>query len=89
MNKEPNTYASGFWTTRCAGVPGSEYHDLAFEYIWPLLKPEVKECIDKVDDAAEKRLTVHLRGQDLWSMGEFDLVPKKPLNTSVGAHHWL
>ena len=89
MNKEPNTYASGFWTTRCAGVPGSEYHDLAFEYIWPLLKPEVKECIEKVDDAAEKRLTVHLRGQDLWSMGEFDLVPKKPLNTSVGAHHWL
>eukprot|EP00438_Fugacium_kawagutii_P013169 Skav223275 [mRNA] locus=scaffold3424:196306:197550:+ [translate_table: standard] len=89
MNKDPNTYASGFWTTRCAGVPGSEYHALALEYMWPLLKPEIKTCIEQVDDSAEKRLTVHLRGQDLWGMGEFDLVAKKPLNTSVGAHHWL
>ncbi|CAK9012403.1 unnamed protein product [Durusdinium trenchii] len=89
MNKEPNTYASGFWTTRCSGVPGSEYHDLAFQYIWPLLKSEVKECVEKPDDAAEKRLTVHLRGQDLWNMGEFDQVAKKPINMSAGAHHWL
>lgn len=89
MNKEPNTYASGFWTTRCLGIPGSEYHKLALEYIWPLLKPEVEECIESADGAVEQRLTVHLRGQDLWSMGEFDLAPKTPLNRSVGAHHWL
>ncbi|CAE7483716.1 hypothetical protein AK812_SmicGene1429 [Symbiodinium microadriaticum] len=91
MKKEPNTYAGGFWTTRCDKVPAKEYHELALQYIWPLLKPEVKACLEGPDEApgTEQQLTVHLRGNDLWNMGEFELMPKKPVNMEAGAHHWL
>ncbi|CAJ1365422.1 unnamed protein product [Effrenium voratum] len=87
MKKEPNTYASGFWTTRCLGVPAKEYHNLALQYIWPLLKQEVQSCLQQ--DEPSKRLVVHLRGQDLWNMNEFEQTPKGPIKMEAGAHHWL
>ncbi|CAE7913971.1 unnamed protein product, partial [Symbiodinium sp. KB8] len=51
----------------------------------------VKACLEGPDEApgTEQQLTVHLRGNDLWNMGEFELMPKKPVNMEAGAHHWL
>eukprot|EP00930_Biecheleria_cincta_P039985 TRINITY_DN27433_c0_g1_i1.p1 TRINITY_DN27433_c0_g1~~TRINITY_DN27433_c0_g1_i1.p1 ORF type:complete len:503 (-),score=62.19 TRINITY_DN27433_c0_g1_i1:14-1489(-) len=83
-------YASGFWTTRCDRVKAREYHDLALEHIWPLLQPPVKACLEDVaEPGAEKQLTVHLRGNDLWDMGEFEEKPKHSIDLNRGAHHWL
>ena len=52
------------------------YHDLAFEYIWPLLKADVRRCVEQ---NASEALVVHLRGQDLWNMGEFEQVEAKSM----------
>ena len=41
------------------------------------------------ESGAENKLTIHLRGNDLWNMGEFEMMPKKPINMDAGAHHWL
>ena len=36
-----------------------------------------------------KELTVHLRGQDLWGMAEYELTSEKPIPMEANAHHWL
>jgi len=90
VKKKPNSYASGFWTTRCDGVAAERYHDLAQEHLWPLLRPEVKACLEDASSPDDERqLTVHLRGNDLWDMGEFEMQARKPVNLEAGAHHWL
>ena len=50
---------------------------------------------------AAQELTVHLRGQDLWGMAEYELTSEKPIPMEVwkprayqswleaNAHHWL
>eukprot|EP00434_Breviolum_minutum_P006537 symbB.v1.2.005770.t1/scaffold289.1/size287290/15 len=40
-------------------------------------------------EEAAKELTVHLRGQDLWGMAEYELKSDKPIPLEANAHHWL
>ncbi|CAE8703914.1 unnamed protein product, partial [Polarella glacialis] len=76
----------------CPGVDARAYHDLAIEYLYQAFLPAVRTCVESEDTDsadADKTLTVHLRGQDLWGMGEFETTASKELDMHAGAHHWL
>ncbi|CAJ1353964.1 unnamed protein product [Effrenium voratum] len=68
-----------------------DFHLLATENLAQAYLPEFRACLDKVSppEEAAKELTVHLRGQDLWGMAEYELQSDKPIPMEAQAHHWL
>lgn len=80
-----------FQGERCKGSTAKDFHSLALETLVQAFRPEFKTCLDAVSapEVAAKELTVHLRGQDLWGMQEFELTSDKPIPLEANAHHWL
>lgn len=80
-----------FQGERCKGSTAKDFHTLALDTLVQAFKPEFKSCLNNVGapEDAEKELTVHLRGQDLWGMAEYELKSDKPIPMEANAHHWL
>jgi len=80
-----------FQGERCKGSTAKDFHSLALDTLVQAFRPEFKTCLDAVPtpEEAAKELTVHLRGQDLWGMAEYELKSDKPIPLEANAHHWL
>jgi len=84
---QPGHYVSPFWAAHCHPVPARHYHDIAKELIRPLFKANLAACLESSDIQSvpqEQTLTVHLRSDDMWGVGDGEAIP-----SDAAPNHWL
>ncbi|CAE7296884.1 unnamed protein product [Symbiodinium pilosum] len=78
-----------FQGERCKGSKAQDFRVMALEHLQQAFLPEFQQCLDRSSSDDAKELTIHLRGQDLWGLAEFELTSNKPIPMDAPAHHWL
>jgi len=75
----------------CDGADAESYRYVAQGPLQHAFLPELQSCL-KADDSnsqADEELTIHLRGQDLWGLKEYEYSSNISLDMNAYAHNWL
>ena len=68
----PTAGSSTFYHEHCSDVPMAEYHGVMQEYVRPLLSDRLSACVEARAKAQEGLLTIHVRGEDIFTKNRKD-----------------